>query len=69
MNKAQKILIAIATVLLDILLVGGAIYRALTASPYNGGLDYFYQDARVYIAILLTAVIGFFLLRNKNEKK
>jgi hypothetical protein len=64
MNKAQEILIVIAIVVIDLILVGGALSNAQNSlDPVLGFLS---KDARVYVAILLTAIGGFFVLRGKK---
>jgi hypothetical protein len=70
MNKSQKILIAIAIVVLDLFLVAGACYHAYAnyASNYHF-MELLFSDPRPYIAIVITVIVGFFLLKGKNGKK
>jgi len=67
MNKGQKILFAIVILILEVVLLGGA-YLGSKGSYYDiFDLNVFSRDIRVYIAMLLIGVGGYFLLRGKKH--
>lgn len=70
MNRTQRLLISIAAGTVALILFAGAFTHAY----YYGARDYDWLDAlskdvRVYIAILESVIVGFFVLRGKNENR
>jgi hypothetical protein len=66
MNKGQKILIAIAILLLDVFLFGGAYFHAYYSAKDYLLIDAFSKDVRVYLAILLTVIGGGFSIEGEK---